>query len=304
MSKFSYISITFAVVFVFLSGCAGSSKMETLENRITSLEMEKTRQMQKVQEQEKVIEELKANSDFNKKNYAALKAELRNSRATIQRLRGIVEETDYKFSTLDSKAESEAKDRKIKELNNQIAQISKHIVELEQYIGIESSKSLPVKADSGIVVSTETEAPSIDEGAEITADSKKIEIKSDRGNPETIYKNAKSLLDKEEYDAARLEFEKFINLFPDSKNADNARYWIADSYYREKWYEKSILEYQKVIEEYSDGNKVAAALLKQGYSFAELGEKANARLILKELIKKYPDSKEAGFAEKKLESLK
>jgi TolA-binding protein len=71
----------------------------------------------------------------------------------------------------------------------------------------------------------------------------------------------------------------------------------------EKWYEKAILEYQKVLEQYPDSNKVAAARLKQGYAFAELGEKANARLILNELITRYPDSREAMFAREKLKQL-
>ncbi|MCP4718042.1 MAG: tetratricopeptide repeat protein, partial [Desulfobacteraceae bacterium] len=71
----------------------------------------------------------------------------------------------------------------------------------------------------------------------------------------------------------------------------------------EKWYEKAILEYQKVLEDYPESNKTAAARLKQGYSFAELGETANARLILKELIKRHPDSNEAKYARKKLKSL-
>jgi tol-pal system protein YbgF len=303
MSKFFNLFITLIFCLIIFSGCAGSSKMETLENRIISLEMEKTRQIQKTKDQEKIIDELKQSSDYNQRNYAALKAELRSSRATIQRLKGIIEETDHKFSAIDNKKENEAKDKKISELNNQIAEISKHIIELEEYIGLESSKNLPVKASEQTTDPT-ADTDALTEKAGTDTDNNEIDAKSDKENPETIYKHAKSLLDKEEYDKARLEFEKFINLFPDSKNADNARFWIADTYYREKWYEKSILEYQKVIEKYSTGNKVPAALLKQGYSFAELGEKANARLILKELIKKYPDSKEAGFAEKKLESLK
>ena len=79
---------------------------------------------------------------------------------------------------------------------------------------------------------------------------------------------------------------------------------LPDSYYSEKWYEKAILEYQKVLEKYPDSNKNAAARLKQGYAFAELGEKANARLILNELIKRYPKSQEAKYAKKKLDTLK
>jgi TolA-binding protein len=63
------------------------------------------------------------------------------------------------------------------------------------------------------------------------------------------------------------------------------------------------LEYQKVLENYPNSNKNAAARLKQGYAFAALGEKANARLILKELITRYPNSQEAKYAKEKLKNL-
>ncbi|MBU1163265.1 MAG: tol-pal system protein YbgF, partial [Proteobacteria bacterium] len=98
-------------------------------------------------------------------------------------------------------------------------------------------------------------------------------------------------------------FKDLINKFPKSVHADNAQFWIGDSYYSEKWYEKAILEYQKVIEEYPKGNKVPASLLKQGFAFLNLGDKANARLILQELVNKYPKSNEAKIATKKLKEL-
>jgi tol-pal system protein YbgF len=285
MNKFFFFLVFLFFSLFFVSGCVGGNKIDTLENRILSLEMENTRQ-------KKTINSLKKNTELSKKDYASLRAELERYRVTVRRLKGVIEETEHKFTSLDNKNKNEAKDKEIKDLNNQLLEVSKRIVELEQYIGLEASK----EASGGSL------KKDVDDKDKSTDSS--VENKKDIDNPEAIYKNAKNLLDNEKYDSARIEFERFINLFPDSKNADNARFWIADSYYREKWYEKSILEYQKVIENYSTGNKVKAALLKQGFSFAELGEKANARLILKELIKKYPDSTEASLAEKKLTSLK
>ena len=46
-----------------------------------------------------------------------------------------------------------------------------------------------------------------------------------------------------------------------------------------------------------------SALLKQGLAFKQLGEKGNARVILNELIRKYPKSKEAAVARKKLATM-
>ncbi len=286
MHRFFFFLTFFFFCLIFCSGCVGSNKVDTLEKRILSLEMENTRQKQ-------TIYSLKKNNDLDKKDYASLKAELENYRVTVRRLKGTIEEADHKFKTLDSKKANEANEKEISDLNKKLLEVSKRMIELEQYIGLEVSKEVPEETLNNITDNKDT------------ADSDtKPEKEIVKNNPEAIYKNAKSLLEEEKYDAARIEFEKFINLFPDSKNADNARFWIADTYFREKWYQKAILEYQDVIEKYSTGNKVAAAYLKQGYAFAELGEKANSRLMLNQLIKQYPDSKEAIFAKKKLESLK
>ena len=45
-------------------------------------------------------------------------------------------------------------------------------------------------------------------------------------------------------------------------------------------------------------------MLKQGLSFYNLNEKPNARLIFKEVIKKYPSSAEAKIAKEKLDTIK
>ena len=120
---------------------------------------------------------------------------------------------------------------------------------------------------------------------------------------DAIYHSGKQAFDQGDYESARENFQKLIKKYPNSKNADNAQFWIGEIYYHEKWYEKAILEYQKVIEKYPEGNKVQASLLKQGFSFFNLGDKANARLIFTELIKKYPKSNEAQIAKKKLKGI-
>jgi len=111
---------------------------------------------------------------------------------------------------------------------------------------------------------------------------------------------AKQAFDQGDFETAREGFQKLIKQHPKSKNADNAQFWIGEIYYREKWYEKAIIEYQNVIEKHPKGNKVPASLLKQGFAFYNLGDKANARLILTELLKKYPKSNESKIARQKL----
>ena len=47
----------------------------------------------------------------------------------------------------------------------------------------------------------------------------------------------------------------------------------------------------------------ARAVLKQGFAFAELHDRLDARLILQELVDRFPDTEEAAKAKQRLKSL-
>ena len=117
------------------------------------------------------------------------------------------------------------------------------------------------------------------------------------------YNAAWKSLEKKEYRGAIAQFNGFIKKHPKSDYADNAQYWVGESYYALKQFDQAILEFDAVRRKYPDGDKVPAALLKQGFAFAELGDKVDARLILQELIARYPESQEAVKAKQKVKAL-
>lgn len=84
---------------------------------------------------------------------------------------------------------------------------------------------------------------------------------------------------------------------------DNAQFWIAETYYNEKDFEGAILAYETLLKKYPNSEKVPGALLKQGFSFIEIGDRKTGKTILEKLRERYPDSKEAGLAKKKIEEL-
>jgi TolA-binding protein len=67
-----------------------------------------------------------------------------------------------------------------------------------------------------------------------------------------------------------------------------------------KQYEQAILAYQDVIKKYPKGNKVIDAILFQAQAFYEIKDKATSKILLKKIIKKYPNSREAKIAKKRL----
>lgn len=99
---------------------------------------------------------------------------------------------------------------------------------------------------------------------------------------------------------AREKFEALLRDYPENEYSDNARFWIAESYYKDGNYEDAILAYEELFKKNPGSDKVPGALLKQGLAFYALKDKKTGKLILEKLIEKYPDSDQAKLAARKI----
>lgn len=283
---------------IIVSGCVAPDQYRLLENRITAIEMETYNQASDPKAGSPSPEELEnlklkfhETTQIARENNAEIKYEIQQIKEKFQHMEGLIEEINHEFGTKGQTRQQDL-EKRLERMDNAISRNYEKIIVLEKHMGFEPS-------DAG---DREEASPEKSEKFEPPV-KPEPEKNLTTGSEQELYDRAKKLFDAGDQENARTQFENFIQKYPKSQNADNARFWIADSYYAEKWYEKAILEYQKVLETYPDSNKAAAARLKQGYSFDALGEKANAKLILKELIKRHPDSNEAKYAQEKLKSL-
>ncbi len=105
------------------------------------------------------------------------------------------------------------------------------------------------------------------------------------------------------YAQSRQNFRAFLREDPKAKQAPDATFWIADSYYKEGLYEESILEYQRLIDVYPRDPRVPLAYLKQGMGLMKLSKDEEAKLFFQTLVDKYPGSPEADEARKKISEL-
>jgi tol-pal system protein YbgF len=118
------------------------------------------------------------------------------------------------------------------------------------------------------------------------------------------YDEAYSAYKAKHYKVAREKFEAFLKAFPKDERADNAYFWIAETYYNEKDFEGAILAYETHLKKYPKSQKAPAALYKQGLSFIEIGDKKTGATILDQLIEQYPKTNEAGLARKQVEKIR
>ncbi len=133
---------------------------------------------------------------------------------------------------------------------------------------------------------------------------KSKEIAKGKPDKESAYAAAYELFKDEKFDRAREAFQNFLKQYGDTEYSDNAQFWIGECYYFEKKYENAILEYEKVVKNYPEGDKVPYALLKEGITFLNLGDKASAKLVLQRVIKDYPNTSQARTAKAKLLTIK
>lgn len=119
------------------------------------------------------------------------------------------------------------------------------------------------------------------------------------GDPLKAYEVSYNLFKEKKFKESREGFNRFLKDFPESDLADNAQFWIGETYYAEKDFEGAILAYEMVIKNYPQSEKLPGAMLKQGMAFLELGDKKTAKVIFETLIEKFPDSREAEIAKKK-----
>jgi tol-pal system protein YbgF len=159
-------------------------------------------------------------------------------------------------------------------------------------------KGMEAKIDQ--VASKQAEA----EKAAATAREVPPEVKGLSTGMSDLYREAFETYQRGDMEGARKKFEAFLKQYPNTDLSDNAQFWIGETYYGKKDYERAILEYEKAIAKYPEGDKVPAAILKQALSFLELGDKTNGKNLLRRVMERYPHSEQAEIAKKRLETIR
>ena len=126
---------------------------------------------------------------------------------------------------------------------------------------------------------------------------------TDEAAAEKSYQAAFSLLKSGEYDQAIAAFANFQQQFPASQFGDNAQYWMAEAYYVKGDFAKALPAYQAMLVNYPASKKLSHAMLKIGYSYAELGKATEARAVLSDVQQRFPGSAAAQLAAQRLAKL-
>jgi tol-pal system protein YbgF len=122
-------------------------------------------------------------------------------------------------------------------------------------------------------------------------------------SPQEVYNMAYSDYLKGNFQLAIDGFKIYKEQFSESPLADNAQYWIGECYFSQEKFEEAIEEFNDLILNYPQGDKISSAYLKKGLSLLELGKKEEALSVFKLMVSKYPLSEETKLAQEKIKEL-
>jgi len=219
------------------------------------------------------------------------RAELTEIRSQIQQIRGSIDSLRKDLGSTASK--TNRREEEDKALKEKLDSLTFKVNFIENFLGVGKKDET---ADG-------TAAPEKN-GKTSVAPPKEAPTKGAKTDKEALYAAAYELFRDAKYERAREAFENFLKQYPDTEFSDNAQFWIGECYYFEKKYEKAIIEYDKLVKNFPEGNKLPYALLKQGLSFLKLGDKASAKLLFQQVIKDYPNTSQARIARARLLEIK
>ena len=267
-----------ALLSVGVSACAQPQQIELLEREQRRIRSDHSNIHNEVESMRSSLADTRANMQQLQREFSALKER--------------IEETRYQVGRQIGQSSRDG-DQRVKDLEARVAKLTEGF-----------------KAQEGQLIAREEELRDLQKNMRqqqpVTGGSSAERTEASAAENEAVrsdYEIAWRALEKKDYRLAISRFKEFLQKHPKSKLANNAQYWIGESHYALREFDQAILEFDAVRSRYPQADKVPAALLKQGFAFAELGEKVNARLILQEVVEKYAQSPEAAQAKQKLRSL-
>jgi tol-pal system protein YbgF len=236
------------------------------------------------------------------------KASIEDLRREIGKVRGEVDEVRYRLDRVAK--ERTGSGPQVKILEDRIAVLERQFRER-----VESIPPRPSTAETGEAVQVGPTGPAAttqpgelpsatgsQPAPPTTVAKEDPRLAREPGEVQDEYRLALRAFNDQQYDKAIQQFRNFQRKYPNSAMADDAQYWVGESYFVQKDYNRAILEFNDVLK-YRRGDRIPAALSKQAEAFLEIGDKTDARLILQKLINDYPNSEQAREAKEKLLTL-
>ncbi len=227
---------------------------------------------------------------------------IQNLEAQVRNMNGIVEAVQYRNQQLEAALQRMASDDGVRfqMLEKRIADqdaAAKAAAAAPATPAVDPAVAATVKADADAVAAktpakaetktetakTETEAPATDTPAAGTE--KTLGTERDA---QALYEQGFKSISEAKYDLAEKEFKSFLTAYPKNRLTENAKYWLAESYYARSRFQEAAIAFAETFKQFPNGSKAPDNLLKLALSLGALNNKEDACKTLGELKNRYP----------------
>jgi tol-pal system protein YbgF len=118
------------------------------------------------------------------------------------------------------------------------------------------------------------------------------------------YDTALAILREGRYAEATQAFNRFLAANPNSSYADNANYWLGETYYVTRDFDQALQTFSGLVNNYPQSPKVSDSQLKMGYIYYEKQDWAAARQALESVTSNFPGTTTARLASDRLQRMK
>jgi tol-pal system protein YbgF len=125
-----------------------------------------------------------------------------------------------------------------------------------------------------------------------------------RAGEREAYDNGLAVLREGRYAEAAQAFNQFLVNYPGSSYADNASYWLGETYYVTRDFDQALASFNGLVQQYPNSPKAADSRLKTGYIYYEKKDWKQARQSLEAVVSEYPGSTAARLAGDRLKKMK
>lgn len=118
------------------------------------------------------------------------------------------------------------------------------------------------------------------------------------------YQESFELIRRGDYEAAQIAFSNYIKSYQGSSFIDDAKFWLAESFYSQGNYIKALEIFENVQSQHPKSEKIMESILKSGFCYYELGNFEKSLTIFKQIITDYPNSSVSRLAAEKLNTIR
>jgi len=124
-----------------------------------------------------------------------------------------------------------------------------------------------------------------------------------RIDEESSYDAAYQLVQQRQFKQAIPAMQQYLAAFPHGLYTANAIYWLGELYLAEGAPRQALDQFNMIVNQYPDSNKVGPSMLKIGFAYQMLGDLNKANQQLKKVKQEFPNSSVAQLATVRLQQM-